>query len=297
MNALQPYKLDDGVVRFIQEMNDPFVAGVQDSLATFAKVTMRDATTKQLALLFISDESFEKLAARLAEPEKINRLTISHVVRTTEAFRASSILRTNEHLRSSVWNINCCQLVAAAPNVRALAEISVQKLEAANQVFHYLKEMNWSRFKESIILLSGESGEGSLNDYVEKLFFGARRAEHVFSERLQQTNIMTILQRMNKKLKAAAGYDFLEKYEYVCELVHPNRAGFEIYVGEAERVDGYWERYPIAVTSVTGRTAEVLKHLLWLLAFSAGTMVSVQSVYNEINMLVREKIGFLYPRT
>lgn len=89
----------------------------------------------------------------------------------------------------------------------------------------------------------------------------------------------------------------LEKYEYVCELVHPNRAGFEIFVGPAERVDGYWEPYPISMDAITGRTAEVLEYLLWLLSFSVGTLLSTQAVYNQINLLVRQKIGYLYPKT
>ena len=297
MTAPGPYTLSEGIVQFIKEMKDPFVDRLPEEVGVFSSVTMRHVTGKRPALLFISDESFQKLAMKLETPEKINRLTVSHVIRMTEAYRMSSLLRANELLKSSIWNLNASQFVGAAPGVRALAELSAQNLEAANVVFHYLKGMSWDLFDNMVLGLCGEGGEGSLNDYVEKLFFGARRQEHLMAAHLQQTNIMTVLQRVSKKLKEKAGYDLLEKYEYVCELVHPNRAGFEFYVGAPERVDGYWERYPIAVGSVTARTAEVLSYLLWLLAFGVGTLLSVQSVYNDINLLVRQKAGVVYPRT
>jgi hypothetical protein len=296
MTARGPYTLSDEIARFIAEMNDPFVHRLLEHLRTFSDVTMRHVTTKSAALLYISDQKFQELGAKLGTPEKINRLTISHVVRMTEAFRVSSVLRATEHLKSSIWNLNARQFVAAAPSVRAMTELTVQNLDGANTVYHYLKNLKWDLFNHTILLLSGKEGEESLNDYVDKLYFGTRREAHLVGPHLQQTNILTVLKRMSKKLKDAAGHDVLEKYEYVCELVHPNRAGFEIFVGPVERVDGYWERYPIAIDSATGRTAEVLEYLLWLLSFSVGTLLSVQAVYNEINLLVHRQIGSLYPK-
>lgn len=65
MTALGPYALGDEIAQFIEKVNDPFLRNLPKHLRTFSDVTMRHVTTKRAALLYISDQKFQDLCAKL----------------------------------------------------------------------------------------------------------------------------------------------------------------------------------------------------------------------------------------
>jgi hypothetical protein len=100
---------------------------------------------------------------------------------------------------------------------------------------------------------------------------------------------------IDKRLQAKAGYGFYDKYELLCEIAHPNRPGFEMFISDKNDVDGFWDAYKINEKTWSNVHAFYLKTVLWTLSFCCGSMVAIQGVYQETNRLVKERMKFAYP--
>ena len=109
-------------------------------------------------------------------------------------------------------------------------------------------------------------------------------------------HLLTILLRAkNKRLKEKAGYDFLDYYDYLCEIAHPNFLGYEIMVGDPQYVDGFWTRHSIGDEANLRRSREVIDKILWVASFSIGTMYGSQLVFNAVTARVLDLVGQPYP--
>jgi hypothetical protein len=300
MSKSNSFQLDRELYRAAQNSDDAFVKSVQKHLEDFEQmygIVMR----KQISLFYISDEKYLDLLAKMKKTESQNSLTISYMARLIEGFRVLSIMRSAELLKSIVKTLNDEEILAAGILARALLELVVRNLEAALVTYHNFKNgIAWERLKTDLIVFSdpevgGKRQEG-LMTYVDKLVFGTRiKGQTGHEERLSTKNIISILEKMDKELKLKAGYSFFEKYESLCEIAHPNRSGFEIFMSDRNSVDGYWDSYKIGKPAWNNVQAHYLGTILWVVSFCAGTSVSVQTVYDDLAKFVRSHVPKIYP--
>ena len=84
---------------------------------------------------------------------------------------------------------------------------------------------------------------------------------------LQQTNVLTMIQKLSKNPKAR---DLLPKYEYLCEIAHPNVIGNAVYWSHVDKVnDDGSETRILKRRHEEGVAGQATENVLWALGWSA----------------------------
>lgn len=300
MSTPRSFKLDASIEKSLEDSDDLFVKLTSKSLEEFAGIYATSAR-KRPASYYLSDEKFTSLFGEMKSVESRNRLTISYMIRNIETFRVASVFRAGELISTAVTCINAGDIISASILLRSLLELTVRNQEAANVIYANLKAIEWDRFDKDIFgfrdIVDGKNVEESLLHYVDKLVFGSRLEMFVGEDKyLEHKNILTILEKVDKNCRKKLGYGFFDKYQFLCEMAHPNRPGFEIYLDDVGSLDGYWDAFDIRNDYVGSAVhAHCLHVALWVLSYGASGFFGIQIVYNEINRLVLEKMGHGYP--
>lgn len=206
-------------------------------------------------------EAFKKIIEDThGDPEKINRTYWMDVVRSMEAYSAMTFMRMNEVLRSAIRSLNNKEIVPSAILSRSCLELATSMLDNANLFDRTIAGLPKEK---KMIIVADEKFEIMLT----KTIWGTRYGDDL-PDYLIQRNILTIIQKMSKNANAK---ELLSKYEFLCELAHPN------VIGNAR----FWsdESYPNSDGSVTiviqkegysNSKREIIENILWALSWSAA---------------------------
>ena len=152
------------------------------------------------------------------------------------------------------------EVVTPAILARSLLELTSTYLFNANTI---------EKFFSAIQVLQGSVVTSSeFEERVLKMIWGTRLGEP--EPYLKQTNILTTIQKLAKNPKAA---ELLPKYEFLCEVAHPNVIGNSRYWSHIERVNDDGSKAATMARYARGDHAnEILEATLWSLGWSAGSL-------------------------
>ena len=115
-----------------------------------------------------------------------------------------------------------------------------------------------------------------------KMIWGTRLGEP--EPYLKQTNVLTLIQKLAKNPKGA---ELLPKYEFLCEVAHPNVIGNSRYWSHIERANADGSNTATMSRHARGDHAnEILEATLWGLGWSAGSLRnSFTLIHNGLGQL------------
>ena len=196
----------------------------------------------------------------LKDYRQINRVYWEDQARNVEAYAAMTFWRGNEILKAAIRSLNIGEVVTPAILVRSLLELSATYLINANTIEKLVSEI---RFPPNTIVAFTE-----FEERVVKMIWGTRLGDP--ESYVKQTNVLTVIQKLAKNPKAA---DLLPKYEFLCEVAHPNVIGNSRYWSHVERVNPDGSNTVTMSRHARGDYAnEILENIMWGLGWSAGSL-------------------------
>lgn len=163
-------------------------------------------------------DEFQARAEEARGPREFNALFWRDQARQIEAYSVMTFWRLTEVLESAVLELRTGRPLSAAILARSALELAVAYLDNSISVQAVLREVVPAVEKDALI------DAQEFEEMLLRTIFGSREAE--VPKHLQQTNVMTQLQRV-AKLDALSFLPPL--YARLCELAHPNRRGNELY--------------------------------------------------------------------
>ncbi|HEX3885380.1 MAG TPA: hypothetical protein VHW66_22190 [Stellaceae bacterium] len=244
---------------------------------------------------YLSDEAFSAICKKPGMSVRtMNRTLFSHFLRVIEAFELVSIWRARDLVGSCVASLNEERLVSAATLARSLIELAVTYSDAANYLRAAFDVIPWSNMADGLIspVVKDEHGnETNLEAFIERLMSGTRMESLRISDEMIQRNILTIMDKMDKKLRKQHGYEVKKHYELLCELAHPNTLGFQRFLSKATPLSNGWENRLMEENSESERSIHIAHECLWALSFGAGSMDGVFGVFQDLKRNAHKNIG------
>ncbi len=189
---------------------DPFVRNSEADVARFCGLVRK--LPSKYGWRFSSVEAYRTQMTKARTVRDVNRLYWTDQARNVEAYSVMSLWRGHELLRSGVRSLNHRELVAAAVTARSLLEVAASFLLNANIIAKTFEELS---FAADQVVVSTE-----FEERVVKMIWG-RRIDAP-PDYLKQGNVLTAIQKLTRHPSAT---ELLPKYEYLCELAHPNVIG------------------------------------------------------------------------
>jgi hypothetical protein len=212
-----------------------------------------------------------------------------------EAFQMVSIWRSRDLVGSCVASLNEERLISAATLARSLIELAVTYGDAANFLRAAFNSFFWSEIGNALMapVVRDEGGkEINLELFIERLMSGTRIEQLLeTTQNMVQRNIMTIIQKSDKKLFEQHGYKVMTHYEVLCELAHPNTIGFQRFLSSVASLANGWEVRLMEEGSDSERSIDISHECLWALSFGAGSMDGVFGVFQELKRNMHKNIG------
>lgn len=194
------------------------------------------------------------------DSQELNRIFWEDQARNVEAYATMTFWRGAELLKAAIRSLNVGEVITPAVLVRALLELSATYLLNANMIE---KTLGTLRFPPNAVVTSKE-----FEEQVLKMIWGTRLGEP--DPHIKQTNVFTLIQKLAKNPKAA---DLLPKYEFLCEVAHPNVIGNSRYWSHVEHLNPDGSKTLNLSRSAFGEhSAQILEATLWGLGWSAGSL-------------------------
>lgn len=223
---------------------------------------------------FNTDKSLESQILKAKTSKVVNELYWEDFARNCEAYSLMTRWRFSELLRSAIRTLNCKEIISAAVLARSLLELSASYLTNASAVSNTLQSIppehiEWVVSKE-------------LENLICKAIWGSRLAGT--PDYVKQKNILTIIQKISKMPDASELYP---KYEYLCELAHPNVIGNARFWSHVEK------RYPdgsetreisrnaLSDAVSVGGGIETVENIIWAIAWSAAVAFNSRHILEE----------------
>lgn len=209
----------------------------------------------------ISDAaSLKRQVAGLKNYGAINRVFWEDQARNVEAYATMTFWRGGEILKASIRSLNGGEVVTPAILARSLLELASTYLYNANTIERFFTDM---QFPPNTIVTSAE-----FEELVVRMIWGTRLGDP--EPYVKQTNILTVIQKLAKNPKAA---ELLPKYEFLCEVAHPNVIGNSRFWSHIERMNADGSSSATMSRHARGDHAnEILETILWGLGWSAGSL-------------------------
>jgi hypothetical protein len=204
--------------------------------------------------------SIQRQIAGLKDYREINRVFWEDQARNVEAYATMTFWRGSEILRGSIRSLNVGEVVTPAILVRSLIELASTYLLNANTIEKFFSDI---QFPPNTRVVSAE-----FEERVVKMIWGTRLGEP--ETYVKQTNVLTIIQKLAKSPKVA---ELLPKYEFLCEVAHPNVIGNSRYWSHIERENPDGSNSATMSRHARGDHAnEILEATMWGLGWSAGSL-------------------------
>lgn len=190
----------------------------------------------------------------------INRVFWEDQARNVEAYATMTFWRGGEILKTSIRSLNVGEVVTPAILVRSLLELASTYLLNANTIERFCTDI---QFPPNTVVTSAE-----FEERVVKMIWGTRLGDP--EPYVKQTNVLTIIQKLAKNPKVS---ELLPKYEFLCEVAHPNTIGNSRFWSHVERMNADGSYTATMSRYARGDNAnEILEATLWGLAWSAGSL-------------------------
>ena len=292
----EQFQLKEKMLAIAGASPDPITRQVRTVLEAFA---YSEAIGRRYFWKYLPDEAFTAICNKQGiNFRTTNRTLFSHLLRVIEAFEVASIWRARDLVGSCVVSLNGERLISAAALARSLIELAVTYGDAANYLHAAFNVLPWSNMANAFIApkVKDEHGkETNLEAFVERLMSGTRIEQLRGSDLMIQRNILTIIEKNDKKLLKQHGYEIKKHYEFLCELAHPNTIGFQRFLSSVTSLPNGRENRLMEETSESERSIDIAHECLWALAFGAGTMDGVFGVFQELKRNVHKNIGRAFP--
>ncbi len=266
-------QLSEDISAFCESSDDPIV---RTAPQWFAGCFELDETLPpKYGWRYSDEDSIRKQLAGLQSSNEINRVFWIDQVRNVEAYSVISMWRGSELLKPAIRSLNVGELITPAVLARSLLELSTAYLLNANTIDKLFNELI---FPPNAVVLSKE-----FEERVVKMIWGTRLGKP--EPHLQQTNILTLIQKLAKNPKAA---ELLPHYEFLCEIAHPNVIGNNRFWSHVERIneDGS-ETRTLARVADGQHATDIRTNVLWSLAWSASSLRnSFTLIRNAISVLL-----------
>ena len=240
---IKRFQLNDKMSSIVSASPDPIV---RDLLKVLEAFEYAEAIGSRFVWKYLPDDAFNEICNKPdMNVRMLNRTPFSHLVRIIEAFEMVSIWRSRDLVGSCVVSLNEKRLISAATLARSLIELTVTYGDAANFLQAAFRAFPWSELGNALIqpMVTDENGkEINLEIFIEKLMSGTRMSQQLDkAPHMSQRNIMTVLQKLDKKLLKEHGYQIKPHYDFLCELAHPNTIGFQRYISSVAIQDNKWK--------------------------------------------------------
>lgn len=198
----------------------------------------------------------------LKDVREINRVFWKDQAHNIQAYSVITFWRGTELIKAAIRSLNVGEVVAPAVLARALLELTSAYLLNANIIEKTSTEL---RFPPNTSVSSKY-----LEEQVLKMIWGTRLGEP--EPHLKQSNIVTIIKKLSRNPKGA---ELLPKYEFLCEVAHPNVIGNGRYWSHVEGIntDGS-KTVSLSRTAQGSGSEQILEATLWSLGWSAGTLLN-----------------------
>lgn len=291
------FRLNDKISSIASAHPDPIVREVLKVLEAFES---SEVIGSKYVWKYLPDDAFTVICNKPGMGVRMmNRTLLSHLIRIIEAFQMVSLWRSRDLVGSCVASLNEERLVSAATLARSLIELAVTYGDAADFLTWAFKSFPWSEIGNALVapLVTDEHGkEISLEIFIERLMRGTRLDDILAkTPNMKLTNIMTIIEKIDKKLSKQYGYQVTPHYELLCELAHPNTVGFQRYLSSITILHNGWESRLMEEESFSERSVHISFECLWALSFSAGSMVKTFGVFDELKHEVLKNIWRALP--
>jgi hypothetical protein len=287
------FRLNDKMSSIVVASPDPIVRDVCKVLEAFE---YSEVIGSRYVWKSLPDDAFAAICEQPGMSVRMmNRTLFSHLLRAIEAFEMVSIWRSRDLVGSCVASLNDERLISAATLARSLIELAVTYGDAGNFLRAAFKSFPWSEIEDALIapVVRDENGkEINVELFIERLMFGTRMNERlVETPNLSQRNIMTIIQKLDKKLMQQHGYQVMPHYELLCELAHPNTIGFQRYLSSVTTLANSWKNRLMEEESFSERFVHISHECLWALSFGTGSMDGIFGVFQELKQNTIKYIG------
>ncbi len=206
------------------------------------------------------DASLQKQVKGLKDYREINQVYWNDQARNVEAYATMTFWRGNEILKAAIRSLNVGEVVTPAILVRSLLELSATYIVNAQTIEKLFSEL---QFPPNTTVVSAE-----FEKRVVKMIWGTRLGDP--EAYVKQTNVLTVIQKLAKNAKAT---ELLPKYEFLCEVAHPNVIGNSRYWSHVERVNPDGSKSVTMSRHARGDHAnEILENTMWGLGWSAGCL-------------------------
>ena len=255
----------------IEASEHPFIKSSPDMINSFFELD--NLIPNKYEWRYNDIESFKKLMTTAgSDINKLQRVFWIDIASLMEAYSIMTCMRMNEVLRSTIRSLNNTEIVSASILSRSCIELASAILENANVFDSTIA--NLPQDKQAVVITDSEF-EALLN----KTIWGTRYGDKI-PEDLKQKNILTIIQRLSKHPNAK---DLPHKYEFLCELAHPNVIGNTRFWSDESRAneDGS-VTIVIRKDGYSNSQKETIETVLWALGWSAACVRSGFQLIREV---------------
>jgi hypothetical protein len=285
-------RLRDEVSGFAGKSEDPIVRTVGDVIEEFSHFVV---IGEEYNWSYLSDEEYRKQVVMVSGAREANRLFLSHIMRSIEAFEIISIWRMADLAAGTIRNLNNFEVISACTLARSMIELSVRYGDAANFLYRYFENINWALLDVQIakFCIGQDEASETLEEYVEKLFHATRLDTLLEkSELMKAKNILTIIESMDKRLKKQFGYSVMSHYEVLCEIAHPNTLGYQRYLDSISKAArSGWDTRHLRRHANSSTAAMLISECLWAVSFSLSGMNGCFGVFQTLKKNYAEKMG------
>ncbi|MFC1583667.1 hypothetical protein ACFL4U_03175 [Candidatus Neomarinimicrobiota bacterium] len=268
VNKALPRWIDD-----IRKMSrDPFVS---DVIALFHEIDQFYSTIpEEYEWRFIDSDNFNRQAITLTNPDQLNKYYWEDQIQNIRAYLVITCWRTAELYYSSRVELTNKSIVSSAVLARSLLELASFFIKNANIIAFTLEKLD---FTDGKIIVSSD-----LEKEIVRMIWGTRLGNP--EDSLKIPNILNTLDSLSKNPNAA---DLRNKYEYLCEVAHPNVVGNANYWTHIENIDPDLSENRIMQQSAGGPTSrDICEHILWCLSWSGLTVKGgYQVIMDAVNFL------------
>lgn len=273
------YVLNRDLIVYTESHHDPMIRSVNRILSQFSDVDKQ--VPSEYRWLFSTDQSVIEQLKSLTKDDykKMNSIYWNDQTSNIEAYCHMTLWRGAELIKSCLNGLNTKETIVPAIAARSLLEISAVFLLNANILEKTFSEVN---FPSKTIIVSTE-----VEVLVTKMIWGTRYGKP--KENLQQTNIMTSLQKVAKHPDATK---LMPMYEFLCDIAHPSFIGNTSYWSHIEEITcDNQERRVISRLTNRSFNNEILDNTIWSLAWSSGCVKNSFEILMQANKKLLEKLN------
>jgi hypothetical protein len=270
---------DEWILKVINKSEHPFVKSAQEAINYFFDLEKK--LPEKYGWRYYDVKAFNELVKKNinATPDEWNSLYWKDTSRTIEAYSVTLCFRSNEVLRSAIRSLNNKEIVPAATLTRSLLELASTMIENSNTLHKTIKAI--PNNKNDIVMISED---------VEKLLLRmvwGRRIGNDIPEHLKQKNILTTLQRLSKNKNAK---ELFGKYEFLCEIAHPNWLGNVRFWSEDTTLndDGSYT-VEIHKKGYSTPNPEIIENIIWGISWSSVCVKNSVLILSETIKMLNEK--------